>query len=93
MSNFSLNVAKLPTHSDLSTAHWSADQRIQFSVAVQGIRGTSWFQMGCAQLSEPDRERVVNSFVFAAFASIRRRSNSELANDEDLMRDNVGLGR
>lgn len=73
MPNFSLRTELLPTHGDLSTAHWSVDQQ--------------------NQLSEVDRQRVALSFAFAAFASIRRCPGRELASDENLMRDNAGLGR
>jgi hypothetical protein len=93
VSNFSLNTALLPSHADLSTAHWPTDQQNQFAAAVNGIRGTAWFQSGCAQMTEVDRERVALSFAFAAFASIRRRPDRELAEIEDLMKDNKGLGR
>lgn len=93
MSNFTVRAELLPTHSDLSTAHWPVDQQNQFSAAVQGIQGTPWFQAGCAQLADADRERVALSFAFAAFASIRRRPNRELGSDEELMQDNRGLGR
>lgn len=92
MSNFSLNVALLPTHSSFLTSHWPADQQSQFAAAVNGIRATPWFHAGCAQLTEVDRERVALSFAFAAFASVRRRPGFELANDDELMQDNRGLG-
>jgi hypothetical protein len=92
MPNFSLNPAALPTHAELSTAHWPLDQQNQFSAAVRGIRSTSWFQTACAQLAEADRERVAMSFAFASFATIRRRTGHEMACDADLMQDNRGLG-
>ena len=93
MSNFVLNASLLPTHSDLSTAHWPLDQQNQYAAAVHGIRGAPWFQAGCAQLSEVDRERVAMSFAFSSFAAIRRRPGRELGTDEELMLDNRGLGR
>lgn len=92
MPNFVINTSWLPTHAELSTAHWSLDQQNQFAAAVNGIRRANWFQMGCAQLPEVERERVALSFAFSAFAAIRRRPGHEFADDKALMQDNCGLG-
>lgn len=93
MSKFVLNPGLLPTHSDLMTAHWPSDQQHQFTTAVDGIRAAPWFQVGCAQLTEADKDRVARSFAFAALGSIRRKASAPLASDSELMQDNKGLGR
>lgn len=93
MSKFVLNPGLLPTHSDLMTANWPSDQQHQFTTAVDGVRAAPWFQVGCAQLTEADKDRVARSFAFAVLGGIRCKVSASLASDSELMQDNKGLGR
>lgn len=75
MPNFSINVARLPTHSFLSTADWPADQQSRFVTAVEGVRSADWFQAGCAQLPKVESDRVALAFAHAALSAIQSRNS------------------
>lgn len=62
------------------------------ATAVQGISGTPWFVELSKDLGSVEKERVALAFAFAAFASIRRKASAPMAADQELMRDNAGLG-
>jgi hypothetical protein len=83
-----LDTARLPSFNDLSTAHWSADQQIQLSKAVDGILSAPWFQVIAEAADSDERHRVATAFAFAAFSHLRNRMR--LAPDEELMLDNKG---
>lgn len=75
MPNFSVNVARLPTHSELSTEHWTAENQSDFSTALNAIRATAWFQAGCAQLPKYECDRVALAIAYAALSAIQDRKS------------------
>jgi hypothetical protein len=83
-----LDVARLPSFENLSTAHWSADQQNHFSKAVDGILSAPWFQALAEGAETRDRHRIASAFAFAAFSHLRNRMG--LAPDAELMLDTKG---
>jgi len=83
-----IQTADLPTLSNLSTAHWPADQQNQFAKAVDGILSADWFLVVSTDCTSDERHHLATAFAFAAFSHVRNRMR--LAPDEELMLDGKG---